>query len=77
MKPHKQDFTRRRSQRTFTLGFTYRFGELKDGGRTRNRDTQPREEMDMGFLTGDSTTNLLSAIRNRIPFLNVFKVSHV
>ncbi len=46
---YKQDFTRRRSQRTFTLGFTYRFGELKDGGRTRNRDTQPREEMDMGF----------------------------
>jgi outer membrane cobalamin receptor len=44
---YTQDISRRRDNTTFTLGFTYRFGELKE---QKQRDRAPREEMpDMGF----------------------------
>lgn len=43
-----QDFTRVRDSRTVTLGFNWRFGELRDRSQ-RQREQQPREEMDMGF----------------------------
>jgi hypothetical protein len=43
-----QDISRRRDTRTFTLGLTWRFGELKTNDRPR-KEQMPREEMDMGF----------------------------
>jgi outer membrane receptor protein involved in Fe transport len=42
-----QDITRKRESRFITIGFTYRFGELKDRERTR-KEQPSREEMEFG-----------------------------
>jgi len=46
---YRQDFIRKHDSRTFTLGFTYRFGELKDRDQRQRNRQAPEEMQDIGF----------------------------